>query len=260
MRAADFVHSYFEAWNHHDPQAIAEHLCDGGVYCDIPEHARHSPAELIQHLRTFFAANRHHYRMIGEVLENGHSIAFQYEILASDDGRRMPLRGAEFVTLRDSGALSIVDYYDVPGARAPQPVRPWSASDTGHEKYARSGLDRDQLQVFRVRLESAMEQQQLFLRTDLSLPQLAGMVGCSVNHLSQVINAGIGKSFFDYVNGHRVALAKRLLADPQRSDVPVLEVAYAVGFNSSSAFYAAFRKITGQTPADYRRSVLDQTG
>lgn len=256
MRAQDFVHSYFEAWNHHDPQAIAEHLCDGGVYCDIPEHSRHTPAELIRHLRTFFAASRHHYRLVGDVLENGHSIAFQYEILASDDGRRKPLRGAEFVTLHDSGALSIVDYYDVPGAPDSRLSRSSPAGDAGRAKYAKSGLGDEQLQGFRARMEAAMEQQQLYLRTDLSLPQLAQIVGCSVNHLSQVINAGLGMSFFDYVNGYRVALAKQWLANPARSDVPVLDIAYAVGFNSSSAFYAAFRKAVGQTPAEFRRTAL----
>jgi len=41
-----------------------------------------------------------------------------------------------------------------------------------------------------------------------------------------------------------------LLAEP---DMPVLDVGLAVGFSSSSAFYAAFREQTGQAPGQFRR-------
>ncbi|MFN3587648.1 MAG: helix-turn-helix domain-containing protein [Moraxellaceae bacterium] len=41
-----------------------------------------------------------------------------------------------------------------------------------------------------------------------------------------------------------------LLAEP---DTPVLDVGLAVGFSSSSAFYAAFRELTGQAPGQFRR-------
>ena len=36
LSAVDFVDSYMEAWNHHDPRWIADHLTRDGVYCDIP--------------------------------------------------------------------------------------------------------------------------------------------------------------------------------------------------------------------------------
>ena len=101
-----------------------------------------------------------------------------------------------------------------------------------------------------------MKSDQLYVHSDMTLPKLADAVGCSVNHLSQVINAGFGMSFFDYLNHFRIEHAKQLLVRPDGQSNAVLNVAFSVGFNSNSAFYAAFKKCVGQTPAQFRRSKL----
>jgi AraC-like DNA-binding protein len=99
-----------------------------------------------------------------------------------------------------------------------------------------------------------MEEDKVYLDPELSLPRLAEALGCSVNHLSQAINAGHNLSFFDYVNHYRVAEAARLLRQKDCRFPAVLDVALSVGFNSISTFYTAFKKSTGQTPAKYRRA------
>ena len=63
-------------------------------------------------------------------------------------------------------------------------------------------------------------------------------------------------SFFDYVNRFRIEHAKELLSEFNGQGDAVLDVAFKVGFNSNSAFYAAFKKCVGQTPAQFRRSQL----
>ena len=40
MRTSKFVESYFDAWNHHDPEGVADHLTEDGIFCDVPENAR----------------------------------------------------------------------------------------------------------------------------------------------------------------------------------------------------------------------------
>ncbi len=260
MRAADFVQSYFEAWNHRDAQAVADHLACDGVYCDVPEQSRHSHRQLIAHLREFFSAARYRYRLIGEVLATGDTIAFQYEMIphAGESNRteQQPFRGAEFVTLYDDAAMRIVDYYEVPG-RSRDPLTPSPGPDAP-TKYTKSGLTDARLAEYRRRLLHLMRTHRPFLQPDLTLPGLATALGCSINHLSQVINSGLGMSFFDFVNGYRIAHARDLLASPAYRDRRILNIAFAAGFNSSSAFYTAFRKHTGRSPAEYRRWLREE--
>jgi AraC-like DNA-binding protein len=45
-----------------------------------------------------------------------------------------------------------------------------------------------------------------------------------------------------------------MLADPMRADMPVLSVAFEVGFASVGPFNRAFRDVTGQSPTEYRKA------
>ena len=89
------------------------------------------------------------------------------------------------------------------------------------------------------------------------MPKLAGLVHCSVNHLSQAVNSGFGMNFFDFLNSYRIEEAKAMLKQNDPQAQAILDVSFAVGFNSNSAFYAAFKKATGQTPAQFRRAVTE---
>jgi AraC-like DNA-binding protein len=157
--------------------------------------------------------------------------------------------GAEFMTLHGDAAVTIIDYYDIPGMARPSNLTRLTSCEAQRHKYAKSGLNSEQLLEYKHRLEQIMQSQQAFLRSDLTLPKLAEAVDCSVNHLSQVINSGFGTSFFDYLNQHRIERARELLTKLDG-------IAFTVGFNSNSAFYAAFKKCVGQTPAQYRRAQL----
>ncbi|MET0267516.1 MAG: helix-turn-helix domain-containing protein, partial [Duganella sp.] len=75
-------------------------------------------------------------------------------------------------------------------------------------------------------------------------------VGQLQTTVSQVINGNSGKSFNLYVNEFRIRHAKSLLIDQTHLNMDL--VAERSGFNSNSTFFAAFKKITGQTPASYR--------
>jgi AraC-like DNA-binding protein len=65
-------------------------------------------------------------------------------------------------------------------------------------------------------------------------------------------------SFFDYLNQYRIQYARELLTRLDGQSGAILNIAFTVGFNSNSAFYAAFKKYVGQTPAEYRRAQLQK--
>ncbi|CAI8880425.1 AraC family transcriptional regulator [Chryseobacterium sp. IT-36CA2] len=99
-----------------------------------------------------------------------------------------------------------------------------------------------------------MKTENPYLDDKLTLQKLAELIGMQEKQLSVLINKHTGKHFFDFINEFRINKAKNLLKDhPQ---LTVLEVLYEVGFNSKSSFYTAFKKETGVTPTDYRKSVV----
>jgi len=263
MRAIDFVESYFDAWNHRDPEAVADHLASEGIYLDVPENVQRSRNELLVELSGFFSMFRHRYELIGDILAGNDSIAFQYRMCPPPDacksGRQEPICGAEFITLNGSTALTITDYCNIPGTTRPSEVAGLTAGLSQSAKYAKSGLSREQLHEYKDRLDRIMRSEQAYLRSDLTLPRLAETIECSVNHLSQVINSGFGMSFFDYVNRFRIDHAKCLLSGADGQNGAVLNIAFNVGFNSNSAFYGAFKKHVGQTPAQFRQTQLKNT-
>lgn len=134
-------------------------------------------------------------------------------------------------------------YADV--AEAPPSPSPVTA------KYSRSALTDTQARRIAARLDRAMRDQKLYLDPTLSLPALSKQVGISANHISQTLNGHLGESFFEYVNRWRAQAARPLLLE---TDKTVLDIALEVGFNSKSAFYSAFKRVTGTTPTAYRKA------
>jgi AraC-like DNA-binding protein len=111
------------------------------------------------------------------------------------------------------------------------------------------GLNLDQIEA---KLKTLMTKNEMFLDENLSLPQLAECLAISPHQLSQFLNTRLNKNFKIFVNEYRIAKAKDLLI--QDKDAKVLGIALDVGFKSKSTFNAAFLKITGKTPSEYRKS------
>jgi len=102
-------------------------------------------------------------------------------------------------------------------------------------------------------LQQLMNSDKPYLDSKLSLPRLAKELRVSVNYLSQVINEQLNQNFFDFVNSYRIEEAKARLTDEKSKTDNILTIATDAGFNSKSAFYAAFKKHTGMTPGEFRK-------
>jgi AraC-like DNA-binding protein len=85
---------------------------------------------------------------------------------------------------------------------------------------------------------------------DLTLEQMASMIGFSKYHFSRLFHIYAGTTFYQYLNQKRIAHAKNLLLDPALS---VTEVAFRSGFTSISAFLRMFRLANNCTPTQFRK-------
>ncbi len=90
------------------------------------------------------------------------------------------------------------------------------------------------------------------LAEDISLNTLADLVRLSPYHFLRSFKGSFVEPPYRYWTGRRIERARVLLANPRAS---ITEIALGVGFSTTSAFSAAFRRMTGQTPTDYRRSL-----
>lgn len=118
------------------------------------------------------------------------------------------------------------------------------------EKSKRTPVSPDVHRVLLDKLARIMTEEKPFLQSGFSSPDLAQRLGTTVHSLSQAINEGLGKSFFEMTAEYRVEEAKRLLKEKQ--NIKVEEIAEQVGYSSKSSFNTAFKKITGKTPSEYR--------
>lgn len=83
----------------------------------------------------------------------------------------------------------------------------------------------------------------------LSLARLAELVHMSPFHFARLFKKATGKPPHAYITGQRIEHAKGLLRD---TELPLVDVAGSVGFQTQGHFTGVFRKICGITPRVYR--------
>jgi len=123
-----------------------------------------------------------------------------------------------------------------------------------HEKYKGSSLNPQFAEECIKKLRYLMEMKKVFRDPDISLQGLSDKLSVSSHQLSQILNEKLERNFSDLINSYRVEEAKRLLLKPGADQQKVTTVAFDVGFNTTVAFYNAFKKYTGMTPSQYKKA------
>ena len=121
-------------------------------------------------------------------------------------------------------------------------------------KYQNSGLTAEQVGKYVPCLLDLMEKEKIYRDPELTMKVLADRLGVLERYLSQIINQEFKKRFPDFVNEYRTREAVEHLQNPSNNHLTVLAIGYEAGFNSKATFNAAFKKNTGLTPSQFRRT------
>jgi AraC-like DNA-binding protein len=122
-------------------------------------------------------------------------------------------------------------------------------------RYERSGLTEWEAAKLRNALSDAMDREEPWRSSDLTLADLAGRLSTTPHKLSEVLNSKLQQTFYDFVNGYRVRYVQRRIKEEDSRNLTILSLALDAGFASKSTFNDVFKKHTGLTPSAYRRSV-----
>ena len=133
---------------------------------------------------------------------------------------------------------------------------PEEKADPNHKpKYEKSALKEDQASKYYQDLLEHMKDNQPYLESKITLPQLAGEMKLNPNYVSQVINDRFGQNFYDFINSYRVEEFKRRLNTKTAPNYTLLAHGLESGFSSKSSFNEVFKKFTSQTPSQYFRDL-----
>ncbi len=101
------------------------------------------------------------------------------------------------------------------------------------------------------KIKALFEDEHVYRNENLDLATLAGMANLTPHQTSELINTEMAMSFSRLLRHYRIEAAKRMLIEERRASV--LSVGMAVGFNSTSNFYAAFKELTATVPSQFRK-------
>jgi|GEM_PF-3434044 len=149
----------------------------------------------------------------------------------------------------------------------------WAIRKTSAFQYLKPGiiLERNpgnQLPILHVKeienlsslIVEVLEEEKLYLNPDFSLSDLSQAMKIPVGKLSFTINSGLGKNFYDLVNSYRVKEFQKRLEKGESFHLSLLGLAYDCGFRSKSTFTAFFKKETGMTPSNFKKSLEKKSG
>ena len=86
----------------------------------------------------------------------------------------------------------------------------------------------------------------------LGLETISDKVSLSNAYFSQLFKNEMGIGINNYITNHRVARGKYLLGN---SELKIDDISRQCGFTSTNYFNRTFKKITGMTPSQYRKSI-----
>ena len=104
------------------------------------------------------------------------------------------------------------------------------------------------------KLQLLCKEHHIYTDSTLNREKVAEKLGISAGYVSQIVNAVTGDNFANYINHYRVEAVKEMISNSQYENYNLLTMGLESGFTSKTTFYKAFKKVTGQTPNEYKNT------
>ena len=118
------------------------------------------------------------------------------------------------------------------------------------QKDAKDSYSDDQV----YRLERVIETDKPYLQDSLTLDSLSELTHIPSHILSRITNIKFKMNFYDFINSYRVSYFNSLYLNAINADRTILDMALESGFYSKSTFNLSYKKLTGMTPTQFRKS------
>jgi AraC-like DNA-binding protein len=116
--------------------------------------------------------------------------------------------------------------------------------------YSTSSLHKRDIGLERPAVQLAREYVDAHYGEDVSLTDLARLTSLNPTHIARVFEREVGLPPHAYLEQTRIAQAKLMLTQ----DIPLVEIALAIGYPDQSHFTHRFKRFVGVTPGQYRRA------
>ena len=121
-----------------------------------------------------------------------------------------------------------------------------------------TALPADTVEHTIIALKKAMEQDALYLDPSLNLTLLSGHTGIAPKTISAVLNQYLHTSFNEFINEYRIREFKKRVVEANLQHLTITGIAFDCGFNSQATFQRTFKQVTGMSPSEYRKSVIEK--
>ena len=128
-------------------------------------------------------------------------------------------------------------------------LRKKPSSKSGQSSELQPVIDDELMQ----RISQLMDQEKLYLSSELKVSDLADRLGINSRNLSDCIRNSTGSTFANFINAYRIGYAKQLMR--KQPDMKISEVFLSSGFANETTFFRIFKAVTGMTPNEWKAKI-----
>lgn len=110
---------------------------------------------------------------------------------------------------------------------------------------------KNSIEKLKEEIERVIEQEQMFLKQDLKINDVAMRLNTNRDYIYQAINVKMGLSFSEYINRLRINYAIQLME--KNPEMTSADIAFRSGFSSRASFYRNFKLYQNCPPLTYRQ-------